>query len=627
MSAGLERFAELLIRARKRVVWNPGHTAFKFCCCLHDDLKPSADARAGDQVLVIAACQVCGPAAALPLMLEELGATDADRDLILGGAPSHNGDGASPSTEVVHHDYRDAAGTPVLRVVRHLRHGKTVKLQRQYWNAGEWCWPRDLPRGFAKPDTRALLYNAAAVIEAARSGGTVYIGEGERVVDALIALGLPGTCNVGGASEDGRAPKWTPGHAEQLRGAAAAVVFEDHDSAGRAHGRAEAASLAAVGTYDIRTVRFSDLGEHSDLVDWLGPVPTGERRARLDALVAAAPRWAAEKKPDAPQVEYLDLATIRDAGIPAVPWIVPGWLAEGDIALAPGDGGIGKSTTIAALAMAVATGGAWCGIQVARAGPVLVFDEEQSVREVSRLYLRLGAPHHQLRVASQQGVNLTTAEGLQRIEYELGAHRPLLVVFDSVQQVFAGIDGNDAGAVAAVYATLFRLRRDYDTTFALIGHLRKPASDGHLAKLHLVHGSVAFSTQASTVWVASQPARGLMDLVQVKRRDGERASLRIRYTTAGPDAPIVLTGEGSVDEGETTTERAEDFVLKYLVEKGASPAKWIIAAAAAEAPPLPARSIERALKRMTDVLRVIDRPRRGYYAPTNRPAGDPEPEE
>lgn len=340
------------------------------------------------------------------------------------------------------------------------------------------------------------------------------------------------------------------------------------------------------------------------------------RRERIGAQVADAPAGGVP-------VEYLDLAAIGGSAIPAVPWLVPGWLAAEDIALASGDGGIGKSTTIAALAVAVATGGAWCGIPVATTGPVLVFDEEQSVREVSRLYLRLGAPHDGLHVASQQGINLATAAGVARVEREMRTHQPVLVVLDSVQQVFAGVDGNDAAEVSRVYAELFRLRREHGAAFVLIGHLRKPSADGHTAKLHLVHGSVAFATQASTVWVASQPARGLMDLVQVKRRDGERASLRVRYLSEGPDAPIVLTGEGPIEDAETITEKAEDFVVGYLARHGASPTKWIVAAAAAEVPPLAERSVHRALARLAGKLGTIERPRRGYYTLAAKP-GPPE---
>jgi hypothetical protein len=296
--------------------------------------------------------------------------------------------------------------------------------------------------------------------------------------------------------------------------------------------------------------------------------------------------------------------------MPPVPWLVDGWLAEQDIALVSGDGGIGKSTTVAGLAIAVATGSHWCGIAVPKTGNVVVIDEEQHEGELSRIYLRLGAPHDRLHVACQQGVNLTSAPGLARLERVLDERRPVLTVFDSVQQVFAGVDGNNAADVARVYAELFRLRRTYDTAFVLIGHLKKPPADGQVAKLHLVHGSVAFSTQASTVWVATQPAKDLLDLCQVKRRGSDLRSLRVRYATEGRDAPIVLAGEGPVEAQETIAERAQDLVVAVLSQRGTSPTKWIMEAA--KTARLDERAVERALKHLVAIRRV-EKPARGYY--------------
>jgi hypothetical protein len=294
-----------------------------------------------------------------------------------------------------------------------------------------------------------------------------------------------------------------------------------------------------------------------------------------------------------------------------VPWIVDRWLAEQDVALVSGDGGIGKSTTIAGLAVAVATAGTWCGMATRKSGNVVVIDEEQHDAELSRLYLRLGAPQEHLHVACQQGVNLTSAAGLTRLERVLDQRRPVLTVLDSVQQLFSGVDGNNAAEVARVYAELFRLRRLYGTTFVLIGHLKKPPADGQVAKLHLVHGSVAFSTQASTVWVATQPAKDLLDLCQVKRRGSDLASLRIRYATEGPDAPIVLTGEGSVEAQKTIAERAQDLVVAVLTQRGTSPTKWLMDAA--KAARLGEKAVERALKHLVAIRRV-ERPVRGYYS-------------
>ena len=361
MSAALDRFADLLRGAGQKVILC--RDAFKFTCPLHNDRSPSADAKAGDKVPVVTFCQVCGNGVTLVDMLEELNASDVDRDLILG-KPSWNGD---DTIETVHHDYRDADGKPVLRVVRHLLRGKTKKVQRQYHHAGFWCWPKDMPES-AIPDTRSLLYHVGDVPEALKRGDVVHVGEGERVVDALAALGLPATCNAGGASKDDQAPKWTRAHAEQLRGLKSAVVWEDNDGPGRAHGNAVAASLVAVGIADIRIVRFLDLPQKSDLVDWLAPIPKTERRHRVEALIAAAPRWG-EDADTGSIPDRLLRVSLSGRAVLAHQFERPrsllgqGIISVGDLVLVFGQAGMFKTWLMLMLGLAISDAKKWFGLE------------------------------------------------------------------------------------------------------------------------------------------------------------------------------------------------------------------------------------------------------------------------
>lgn len=67
-----------------------------------------------------------------------------------------------------------------------------------------------------------------------------------------------------------------------------------------------------------------------------------------------------------------DDATLLLAGLLA------GWLAERDVALVAGAGGIGKSTTVADLGVALASGRPWCGVEPVR--PVRVQPRPKSLR-------------------------------------------------------------------------------------------------------------------------------------------------------------------------------------------------------------------------------------------------------
>src|SRR5207249_2804463 len=91
-------------------------------------------------------------------------------------------------------------------------------------------------------------------------------------------------------------PKWTAAHAEQLRGASAAIVWADNDSPGEAHARAVADSLRGIGVADVRIVRFGDEQPGYDVADWVAARKRTNRttqqvKAELRALVNAAGRW------------------------------------------------------------------------------------------------------------------------------------------------------------------------------------------------------------------------------------------------------------------------------------------------------------------------------------------------
>lgn len=310
------------------------------------------------------------------------------------------------------------------------------------------------------------------------------------------------------------------------------------------------------------------------------------------------------------RVQYLDLEKIKAEGIPPIRWLLPGWLAEGDIAVLAGAGGIGKSTLVSDLAVAIASARPWCGVTPTGERGVLFFDEEQGDEQTARTMLRLGAPAQALKVASGEGVRLDTAEGVKRLEAEIVAHQPALVILDSVQQTFGSAKENDATEIGAVYRHLFRLRDQYDVGFLLVHHKKK--SQGYqVDALELVRGSTAHGTQASAVWYAYPgPGGDRLNLRQVKRRGASKLSLIIAYNAEGEDGPITLTGEGAVEEAETALERASELIVETLADRG--PSRWAELKAASDA----AKVAERTLKRARDHLLKVDSitsPKRGWY--------------
>src|SRR5262249_49183449 len=130
------------------------------------------------------------------------------------------------------------------------------------------------------------------------------------------------------------------------------------------------------------------------------------------------------------------------SGIPPVRWLLHGWLAHGELAILCGPSGVGKSTMVAQLAVAIAdvdSRADWCGVPPETRGHVLYVDQEQSREEAADILLRLsaGGVASHLHVAVQQRLNLS--KHLARLEAEIGCLRPVLVVLDSMMACF-GVD-------------------------------------------------------------------------------------------------------------------------------------------------------------------------------------------
>jgi hypothetical protein len=102
--------------------------------------------------------------------------------------------------------YRDRDGVIRFRKVRKPLPGgeKTFFLQHADGNGG---WGK----GVKGVDT-TILYRADEVAEAIEDDREICVAEGEKDADSLWRIDIPATCNVHGASEPGKKPKWTAAH-------------------------------------------------------------------------------------------------------------------------------------------------------------------------------------------------------------------------------------------------------------------------------------------------------------------------------------------------------------------------------------------------------------------------------
>jgi replicative DNA helicase len=310
----------------------------------------------------------------------------------------------------------------------------------------------------------------------------------------------------------------------------------------------------------------------------------------------------------------LNLNEAFRAGIPQPDWLLPGWIMAGDVALLAGAAGIGKSTLAADLALALSTPRPWAGIEVPAAIPVLYVDEEQGEPETVRCFARLAGTGvaDSLFVASGQGIRLDSSMGVRRLRTLLELCDARLLILDSVQQVFGGIDENSANEVGAAYRELFSLRDELGLTILLIHHKKKQTANRWGPALEMVRGSTAHGTQPSTVWVAWPEGSRQLNVRQEKRRGARKESIVLGYSQ-DDSGSVSISGEGSVDEDDTEIERAADWIMRLLERaETAVRTRDILTLAAEES--IKERTVQRALRQLVKYERV-QRPLRGMYLP------------
>jgi len=185
--------------------------------------------------------------------------------------------------------YHDEHGTLIYQVVR--KPGKRYLQRRPVGNDWEWNL-----KGVER-----TLYRLPATIQAIKNRQPIWIAEGEKDVDRLVAAGVAATCNSGGAG------KFTPNMADWLRGATDITIVADRDQPGADH----AATIAAL--LDERGIpnRTVEAREGKDTTDhfaaghgldnfatvntdgWTDPTPLATIPEPLPFPVDVLPDWVA----------------------------------------------------------------------------------------------------------------------------------------------------------------------------------------------------------------------------------------------------------------------------------------------------------------------------------------------
>jgi AAA domain len=354
-----------------------------------------------------------------------------------GKANGH--DRANPFVAI--YDYTDENGVLLIQV---CRKPDKMFLQRKPDGSGGWTWKTG--------DVRKVLYRLPELHEAMANERVIAIVEGEKDCEALRRIGVPATCNPGGASEPGKKSKWRSEYSEMLRRADIIIIIPDNDEPGRAH--AEAIASMSLGI--AKRVRILDLAKHwpscpahGDTSDWLG---AGHAREQLDVLIDGAPDFSVEAKPSSNIILKLDEWLARE--LPEPDFILGHWLTTTSRVLLNVPTGLGKTMFSVALGLAAAAGMDflhWRGIRPAR---VLFIDGEMSRRLLLQRLAdevhRIGAQPQGMHIISHEDIEgfppLNTSDGqtvINNIIDHMGGAD--LVLFDNVMSLVGGDHKDEEG--------------------------------------------------------------------------------------------------------------------------------------------------------------------------------------
>jgi len=166
---------------------------------------------------------------------------------------------------VATYDYQDAPGKLLFQVCR--LEPKSFR-QRRPDRKGGWVW--NMARAQLVP------YRLPGLLKA----NCIFIVEGEKDADRLVALGLAATCNPGGAG------KWRKDFGRYFQGKAV-IILPDNDPPGKTHAQYVARSLHGIAA-SVKVAELPGLPLKGDVSDWL---KAGGAVEQLKALVEAASEW------------------------------------------------------------------------------------------------------------------------------------------------------------------------------------------------------------------------------------------------------------------------------------------------------------------------------------------------
>jgi hypothetical protein len=389
---------------------------------------------------------------------------------------------------VATYDYLDAEG--VLRF-QAVRYDPKDFRQRRPDGKGGWIWnlPLDARHRF-------VPYKLPELVEAIAQERPILVLEGEQDVQTAAKLGLPATCNAGGAG------KWTADHAAYLKGADV-VLVRDNDDAGQRHMEDVAASLVGLAER-VRLLTLPDLPPKGDLTDWVRAGGTIEQLLALieKATVIEQPPNRSERRTAQSEARRLISRRLSDVKMRTIEWVWTGRIAVGKHTTFAGEPGISKSTLLYGIAAIVSKGGEWpCGEGASPKGSVIILSAEDGVEDtIKPRVIAAGGDGDRVHVVSatteEDGSvsSFTLQKDLKLLEEMIAEIGDVaLIIIDPISSYLGDrVDGHSNTDVRRVVEPLHEMADRLRVAVVTNGHFSKAGAANKSRASHRFIGSIAF---------------------------------------------------------------------------------------------------------------------------------------
>jgi RecA-family ATPase len=215
-----------------------------------------------------------------------------------------------------------------------------------------------------------------------------------------------------------------------------------------------------------------------------------------------------------------------------VDWLHPGWIPKNALTILEGDPGVGKSYLMQVISK-MTTDGERMPTRRNIPGPkpsnVIYFDAENDMESVTKPRLDdNGIRNPQRFLQTQRLMALDDPDDMEKLEISIRKHKPVLLVFDTINTYMGAGDTHKASEVQQILSQLAAIARKYNLAVVLIRHLTKGGKD----KLqYRGQGSIAFMGMARAVHtVAKHPREDDMLIVKTTKMNFGKPEFPLKYS-------------------------------------------------------------------------------------------------